>query len=204
MTQTLHNYLPKYLDEELFLSLYQDIKQFRRFFDLPIETLVDVDAALHASLLTEELLEAFSADTRIDKIDAAVDTVYVMMGHIVNAGLNYQALLINSHVIVNVLDTLIQTGDVLKYRFTEAWDIIHASNLSKLCNDDNLQETQNYYKYNGVPTYASKVGVDPNNEAHSLYAVKVERDCVDAEGNPLSAGKVLKSVDYTPADLSGL
>lgn len=204
VAETLHCYQPKVLSESLFMRLYADIKQFRECFNLPCEDLLEVDEKQHAKLLTEELLELITATTITDKVDGAVDSIYVMFGHIVNAGLNYHSLLFNNHVVINVMDTIIQTGEVLGFDFLKAWDIVHASNLSKLCTDDDVHETQAFYDSKKIPTTITAVGTDPNNNALSLYAVKVAEDCLTSEGTALPAGKVLKSINYTPADFSNL
>lgn len=202
--ESLHNYAPQRLTKGRFLDFYADIQQFRSLFDLPIETINQVDLKQHCKLLNEEMRELIAAETRVDKIDGMVDSFYVIMGHIVNAGLSYEGLLVYNPVVINLMDTLLQAADDLNFSFQEAWDIVHASNLSKLCTDENLHETISFYKYNGIPTTYTDVGCDPNNESSRIYAVKVKQDCNDVEGKELPAGKVLKSVDYTPADLSGL
>ena len=78
--------------------------------------------------------------------------------------------------------------------------------MSKLCNDDNVQATLDHYTELGVSVEAKPVTLTNKNknEGTALWAVKVKEESTDLDGKSYAAGKVLKSVDYTPADLSKL
>jgi len=107
---------------------------------------------------------------------------------------------------LNIIETLLSASEEINFDILKAWDIVHHSNMSKLCNDDNVQATLDHYTTLGVSVEAKPVKLTNKNknEGTALWAVKVKKESTDKDGKSYAAGKVLKSVDYTPADLSKL
>lgn len=193
-----------FLTPEIFQKFFSDITDFRTAFDLPIDAEYTPDALnLHFDLYREEMRELFSAETRVDKIDAIVDSLYVLFGKYVQfqQTLNYMYTWE-----LNIIETLLSSSEELNFDILKAWDIVHHSNMSKLCNDDNVQATLDHYTALGVSVEAKPVKLTNKNknEGTALWAVKVKKESTDKDGKSYAAGKVLKSVDYTPADLSKL
>lgn len=193
-----------FLTPKIYDKFFEDVTEFRTAFDLPIDKDYTVESLqLHFNLYGEEMRELFTAQARKDKIDAITDSLYVLFGKYVQ----FQYLLegTSSHEL-NIVETLLSTSKELNFDILKAWDIVHHSNMSKLCNDDNVQATLNKYRDLGVvcDKFAVTLNNKNNNPETALWSVKVTEDCTDIDGDFYPAGKVLKSVDYTPADLSKL
>lgn len=198
--------LPSYdfLTEEIYTKFYTDITEFRTAFDLPINKVFGIESVqLHFNLFREEMRELFSAETRTDKIDAVIDTLYVLFGKYVQFDIPRSE---QSQWELNLIDTLLAAGAELKFDVMKAWDIVHHSNMSKLCHDDNVAETIAHYEAAMIKVAPEAVTLNNKNKKSEtgLWAVKVTEDSTDSEGKFYPAGKVLKSVDYTPADFSEL
>jgi len=193
-----------FLTPEIFKKFFNDITDFRTAFDLPIGVPDSAqDYQLHFDLYREEMQELFSAETRVDKIDAIVDSLYVLFGKYVQFDIVLDE---QEPCELNVVETLLSASEELNFDILKGWDIVHHSNMSKLCNDDNVQATLDHYTALGVSVEAKPVTLTNKNknEGTALWAVKVKEASTDKDGKSYAAGKVLKSVDYTPADLSKL
>ncbi len=193
-----------FLTPEIFKKFFSDITDFRTAFDLPIGVPYSAqDYQLHFDLYREEMQELFSAETRVDKIDAIVDSLYVLFGKYVQFDIVLDE---QEPCELNIIETLLSASEELNFDILKAWDIVHHSNMSKLCNDDNVQATLDHYTALGVSVEAKPVTFTNKNknEGTALWAVKVKEESTDLDGKSYAAGKVLKSVDYTPADLSKL
>ena len=193
-----------FLTPEIFKKFFSDITDFRTAFDLPIGVPDSAqDYQLHFDLYREEMQELFSAETRVDKIDAIVDSLYVLFGKYVQFDIVLDE---QEPCELNIIETLLSASEELNFDILKAWDIVHHSNMSKLCNDDNVQATLDHYTALGVSVEAKPVTLTNKNknEGTALWAVKVKEESTDLDGKSYAAGKVLKSVDYTPADLSKL
>ena len=193
-----------FLTPEIFKKFFSDINDFRTAFDLPIGVPYSAqDYQLHFDLYREEMQELFSAETRVDKIDAIVDSLYVLFGKYVQFDIVLDE---QEPCELNVVETLLSASEEINFDILKAWDIVHHSNMSKLCNDDNVQATLDHYTALGVSVEAKPVTLTNKNknEGTALWAVKVKEASTDKDGKSYAAGKVLKSVDYTPADLSKL
>ncbi len=193
-----------FLTPEIFKKFFSDINDFRTAFDLPIGVPDSAqDYQLHFDLYREEMRELFSAETRVDKIDAIVDSLYVLFGKYVQFDIVLDE---QEPCELNVVETLLSASEEINFDILKAWDIVHHSNMSKLCNDDNVQATLDHYTALGVSVEAKPVTLTNKNknEGTALWAVKVKEASTDKDGKSYAAGKVLKSVDYTPADLSKL
>lgn len=184
------------LDQPLFDHLYQDIKQFRSTFDLAVEdaaSLDDKSDTLHSSLIIEELTELAEADCKVEQADAIVDSVYVLMGRLVQLG--HQQVEDNI-AISYIIDLLLHVAKNRNIDFVACWDEVHSSNMSKVCrNEQEYQETEAFYAKQGVELMATAKG--------EFIIAKCAKD-VDLENKTVRRGKVLKSVYYRPADLDKL
>jgi len=75
----LHGIKYNFLTAEIFEKFFANIVDFRTAFDLPIDVGFTTESLnLHFDLYREEMRELFSAETRVDKIDAIVDSLYVL------------------------------------------------------------------------------------------------------------------------------
>lgn len=165
-----------------------NIVEFRTAFGLPIDAADAFDLGLHESLIVEELTELADSRNLIDAADALVDTVYVLLGRFVNrfGGANFPMYSFEQ----TMCDLLIKVAKRKGIDFDACWDEIHSSNMSKLCRTlEEVDLTRDHYSEKGISTTVTEV--------NGLYAVKCD---VDTNGD-IKPGKVLKSINYRPANL---
>lgn len=182
----------KLLDDELLKKLTCDIFEFRKTFGLAVNSNIsDLDDELHTSLIVEELHELSEANIDVNRADAIVDSVYVLMGryvHYMGYSEHYSASML---YVKYMVDVLLQVAEKSNFDFIACWDNIHASNMSKVCTSvEEVELTTIHYFSLGISTYHEKIG--------SYFAVKCDRD----SNGEILKGKLLKSINYTPADLS--
>ncbi|MGF1762028.1 nucleoside triphosphate pyrophosphohydrolase family protein [Aliivibrio kagoshimensis] len=184
------------LDQPLFDHLYQDIKQFRSTFDLAVEdpaSLDDKSDTLHSSLIIEELTELAEADCKVEQADAIVDSVYVLMGRLVQLG---DQKVEDNLTISYLIDLLLHVANNRNIDFITCWDEVHSSNMSKVCRtEQEYQETEAFYANQGVELMATV--------KEEFIIAKCAKD-VELANKTVRRGKVLKSVYYRPADLDKL
>lgn len=161
-----------------------NIIEFRTAFGLPCGPQpLNFDEELHESLIVEELTELADSRNLIDTADALVDTVYVLLGRFVNHG-----YFLNTEK--PMCDLLIKVAERKGIDFDACWDEIHSSNMSKLCRTlEEVDLTRDHYSVKGISTTVTEV--------NRLYVVKCD---VDTNGD-IKPGKVLKSINYRPANL---
>ena len=185
-----------YLTPDIHKKLFSDITEFRTSFGLTINApcscgMSNDDDALHTSLFIEELSELVTSRSLADAADALIDSAYVLVGREVQLGEYIPEIEV-------IVDALIAVCSKNGIPFVKVWEIIHASNMSKLSkNVADFEETEGYYKRLGVPTVGEQ---QPN----GMIAVKCSENTkyVDDKGveKTIKKGKVLKSVNYTSAD----
>lgn len=180
------------MNHDLYEKLHTDITEFRTTFGLPVDAKVsDNDDQLHTSLFVEELTELAQATCKTEQADAIVDTVYVLMGRVVHA-----ECYTTSAYVCKQIEVLLQVADNLGIDFLACWDNIHASNMSKACNNEaEFEDTRVHYAALGIKVVSEEV--------NGKLVVKCAEDFVSDEKTVLK-GKVLKSVYYTPANLEPL
>jgi predicted HAD superfamily Cof-like phosphohydrolase len=158
------------------MTNYQSVVEFNKTFGVPVFDKPQFDiftsnpklVELRMSLIREELAELEQAvkDRNMPEVvDALSDLIYVVQGMGASLGLN--------------LD--------------KAFDIVHKSNMSKCCKDEEeAKMTVEYYMNNkdrlGYDTPAYRLSDD------GKYFVVYNQ----------STGKILKSINYTPAEWSYL
>lgn len=182
------------LTQPIYDHIYKDITEFRSTFDLPVNdqaSMSDALDTLHSSLIIEELTELAAADSKIEQADAIVDSVYVLMGRLVHLG---HSKVEDNLPISYFIDILLNAAANLNIDFIPCWDEIHSSNMSKVCkNSAEYQETEAFYAQQGIKLMPVEKG--------GYVIAKCAEDFI-AEGKTVRKGKVLKSINYRPADLS--
>lgn len=184
------------LTQPIFDHIYQDINEFRSTFDLPVNdaaSMSDASDTLHSSLIIEELTELAQADSKIEQADAIVDSVYVLMGRLVHLG---DCKVEDNLAISYFIDVLLNAAVNLNIEFLPCWDEVHSSNMSKVCKDHaEYLETEAFYAKQGITLMAVEKG--------NYVIAKCAQDFV-SDAKTIRKGKVLKSINYRPADLSPL
>ena len=154
------------------MSNFQKVVAFNQTFRVPTSTRVQHDiwtknpklVQLRMALIRaemKELEEAVATHDMVETVDALADILYVVYGMGASLGIN--------------LD--------------KAFDIVHQSNMSKVCkNEEDAQETVRRYEED--PRYDSPVYEQVDN---NLFLVKNQ-----------STGKVLKNYKYMPANFESL
>lgn len=184
-------YQLKLLTPSLLSKLATDIFEFRTTFGLPVnvDNMDEFSDLLHTSLIVEELHELSEADTEVDRIDAIVDAVYVLMGRFVEYGgstNNYHGWTPELYFV----DVLLQVAERHGFDFETCWNEVHRSNMSKVCADLlTAAKTQSHYVNKGILTTQLLIG--------NYWVIKCEND----SSGKIKPGKVLKSVNYSPASL---
>lgn len=184
-------YQLKLLTPSLLSKLATDIFEFRTTFGLPVnvDNMDEFNDLLHTSLIVEELHELSEADTEVDRIDAIVDAVYVLMGRFVEYGgstNNYHGWTPELYFV----DVLLQVAERHGFDFETCWNEVHRSNMSKVCHSvSEADTTYRHYAAKGIRTQYEKIG--------KYLVVKCQNDAA----GKIKPGKVLKSVNYSPANL---
>ncbi len=184
------------LTQAIYDHIYTDISEFRSTFDLPVNdesSMDEVSDSLHSSLIIEELTELAQADSKTEQADAIVDSVYVLMGRAVHLG---HSNIEDNITISYFIDVLLNAADNLNIDFIPCWDEIHSSNMSKVCRDQaEYLDTESFYAKQGIELMPVEKG--------NYIIAKCAEDFI-SETKTIRKGKVLKSVNYRPADLSQL
>jgi predicted HAD superfamily Cof-like phosphohydrolase len=108
----------------------EQVTEFRKRFNLPINSGRNSNHLLHHNLIREEFYEMISSLNLIDLSDAIIDQMYLLFGYAIDLGI----------------------ADKLESMFDE----IHASNMSKLDTNGNpiyrqdgkVMKGENYFKPN--------------------------------------------------------
>lgn len=178
---------------EFMKKMKADVTEFRTAFGLEIlrnRGMNVEEHILHHSLIIEELSELLAkADLDIERLDAIVDSVYVLMGQQVH---DYSLIGVH-YFMLTLYDLAISLG----YDFEGAWQEVHDSNMSKLCvSMVEAQRTKHVYEVN--KGYEEVEIIAQENYFIVRNAVDVTLPC----GKFVKAGKTLKSINYKPADLT--
>ncbi|UKA05048.1 nucleoside triphosphate pyrophosphohydrolase family protein [Photobacterium damselae] len=186
----------KYLTPKIHEKLFSDVTEFRTSFGLPINArcsggMSSEDDELHTSLFIEEFSELVTAKDLAESADALIDACFVLVGR----ESQMQEYLPEVDVI---LDSFIAVAERNGIPFMQVWDIVHASNMSKLSQDDaDFEASRDFYRKLGVPVVGEK-------QANGLIAIKCKENTtyVDEKGveKSIKKGKVLKSINYKSAD----
>ncbi len=154
---------------------YESVKEFNNAFGIPTHDTPQLDifekdtktVDYRLSLINEEVKElndAIKNKDMVETIDALADIIYVVQGMGSSFGLD--------------LD--------------KAFDIVHKSNMSKLCKtEDEAKQTVEYYKQHPELGYTT-----PN--------YRLANDNVNYVVFNESTKKILKSINYTPTNFSSI
>jgi hypothetical protein len=169
------------------------------------------------SLLNEEFqefLENSKINNRAEILDALCDMKYIVLGtfHLLNqyAMLSYSDfsietliertktkqsisnyLFTQSRILALIENTAIALG--FAKVFEEAFKRVHASNMSKFCDNlDTVHKTMSQPKYKNVSSLSYI-------ERGGKYYVTIGKNDLE-----LAVGKLIKSIDYKPVDLNDL
>lgn len=183
-----------FLTTTLLSKMQKDIYEFRTTFGLGNAAVVgDKDDALHTSLIVEELTEMCDADNDVDRIDAIVDSVYVLMGRFVQSVGRYPVTQMGGYPEIYMVDVLLQVAAAKKFNFEACWDEVHASNMSKVCSTrEQAIDNELHYDCQGMEIQTEKVG--------NYFVLK----CLNDQNGVIKPGKVIKSIYYRPAALEGI
>ena len=158
-------------------SNFEKVVEFNTVFGLPTHTSPQTDivrtnpalTTLRVDLITEEcqeLVDAVKANDFTEIVDALADILYVVYG----------------------------AGSSFGVDLNKAFDIVHSSNMSKLCRSEaEARLTVEWYRREKLDVYDSP---DYRKSECGKYWIVFNR----------SSGKILKSINYTPAkfDMSTL
>ena len=159
------------------ITNFEKVKEFSRSFEVPhfdtpqtnIFTENPALVKLRLDLIKEEvgeLADAIREYDMVEVVDALADILYVVYG----------------------------AGDSFGLDLDSAYDIVHKSNMSKLCqNEQEAQETVAWYQLE------FQEGRKPYDTPY-YYQGESGKWIVKNR----STGKVLKSINYTPAQLRGI
>ena len=159
---------------------YKQVVEFQVFFDFQMN-----DITLRKSLIKEETTELLFAKNQIDKLDGYLDSIYVVLGTFHNLEYGFE----NNNPIgyeAELHDTLINLVLAMEIDFPEtnydlAFTEVHNSNMSKSC--DTLETVHR--------TIANRPSENLHHKIHNgKYFVRNEEN------------KLIKSIDYKPADLT--
>lgn len=170
------------------MNYLEKVKEFRAATGLDSGQSVE----LHDKLIREELAETASAIANYDGsisaksliADGYADTVVVLCGKTLDGYISESDLDIHiSCIMKNAADRGIN--------LEVAFNIVHASNMSKLCTEDELEPTMQKYNKLGVAVEFRQI-------SDGLFA------CYSLIGtDDYPAGKLLKSVGFKEPDWSG-
>lgn len=162
------------------------VQEFQDYFDTDEST---KSVAFRNSLIEEETNELLNATNIVDQADAYGDIAYVIAGSVIKFSDNkaireqYEFLLDKHLSEFSVFFTSSEMPQIMKE--------IHRSNMSKACNS--LEEAHlTIAKYNYVDDFRVLV----KNGKYLIYC--------NANYNEIKKGKLLKGINYSPANLSPL
>lgn len=162
----------------LIQTVLQKVAEFRAAVGFGFQ-----DSEVHECLYASESIELLTADSHAEIADALADMAVIMAGHHLDGKPYYdfeKALLgLDKQAVLNKVNLL------------EAFNIVMASNMSKVCNQDAVFRTVKKYKKEGVE-------LEWRERDNWLYA------CYSADNYPdKPKGKLLKPVTYQEPDWSG-
>jgi len=155
-------------------SNFEDLQEFHKSFEHPCPDEVDNKffekkslVKLRMDLIREEVKELEDAVINkdfIETVDALGDIIYVVQGMSVCMGVDLQ----------------------------KAFDIIHSSNMSKLCKtEEEAKQTVAWYMKNKLDTYDSPTYKQSKDKKYYIVYNS-------------STGKILKNINYTSANFSSI
>lgn len=192
-----HEYSTQFtaLTASLWQHMYDDIREFRSTFQLKVdEPMTAADCRVHQALHIEELVELALATDKIEQADAIVDLCYTALGRNAQIGDNQFA----HSAVAHWVDMFVAAAHTLGIPFQACWDAVHASNMTKAAStEQEAIATVRHYAQRGI-------SADYRLASSGKYVVSCSQDSIDETGSAVLKGKVLKSIHYTPVDLSAV
>lgn len=156
----------------------QKVREFRELVGLKN------DAETAKAITKEELYELFTASKPEDIADGIGDVIVTASGQY-----------IDGHINIRILHSFIGNVAILahhhKIYFTTAFNIVHASNMTKICGAEHVEASIAKYAEVGVEAVAREV-------APGRFAIYSAKD----HGNDYIEGKLLKPVTYNAPNWS--
>ncbi|WMC09569.1 nucleoside triphosphate pyrophosphohydrolase family protein [Oceanimonas pelagia] len=179
------------IDDRLYATMYADVLEFRRAFDLSLELPTDSDATLHDRLRLEEFEEAVLADTQVDRLDALVDSAYVTLGDCVQRGLlSLAELKQKAPELCFYLSLIVRTAERLGFDFAGAWAAVHKANMDKLVDEAQVWAVQAHYQARGIMVEFTPTDIT------GKYIAKAANDT-----DEVKKGKLLKPANFQAPNL---
>lgn len=166
---------------KLSTKILEKVTEFRLATGLPIDPSTNTEH-IHNALYTSEATELLTADTHADIADALADMAVVMAGYYLD-GMPY----FDFHKAIIGLE---KQATLNKVSLSIAFDIVHVSNMSKVCTVDCMEATSGKYKAEGVILE----WIERDNGLWACYSA------LDYPDKP--AGKLLKPASYCEPDWS--
>lgn len=153
------------------MNYLEKVQEFRRATGLD----AGQPEALHDALIREELAET---------ADGLIDSIFVWCGKASDG-------LITMSELLGRIQNIKHAAEWLGINIDAAFKIVHKSNMSKPCTQDEIEATRRKYNALGV-------AVEFRETSDNLF------NCYSKGGNPdYPEGKLLKSVGYRAPDWSG-
>ena len=151
--------------------------------------LVQPDAKTHSDMYQSEARELDLATTKADAADALADMVVVMSGWCVD----FPEKTENWGAFYKQMETLSAFRGV---NLRATFDIVHASNITKICTKDEVRGTIAKYQELGIE-------VEFKEPSDGVFIAYSTHDQWDEFSNDYPQGKMLKSINYKSPDWSG-
>ena len=151
--------------------------------------LVQPDAKTHSDMYQSEARELDLATTKAEAADALAYMMVVMCGWVID--IPEKAAHLESFK--KTIDTLCEFNGV---NLKAAFDIVHASNMTKIVTYDDMSKTAKKYKNIGIE-------IEFKEPSHKVLIAYSTHDQWDEFSNDYPQGKMLKSINYKSPDWSG-
>lgn len=140
----------------------------------------------HKALMEEEAKEYHEATRKSQRADALADLLVVCCGYQIDASPDFEL-----REVYWQLETIAVKHGI---NLINAFNIAHASNMTKLCmSDEEKRLTQIMHEKSGVKVDFVKTGPE-------TYACFCAEDSVRDDGKPIPKGKALKSISFKEPD----
>lgn len=162
--------------------MMEQVEEFRRATALPVYTGAECDIDTHRAVIREELEEA---------VDGLTDSIVTLAGLALDGpeGADKAA----SDAVARIVLAMQHIG----FRPNECMDIVHAANMSKLCSDDEVDPTIQYYAELGVECTKDEV-------SQGEWAIKCAETVIGFDGKEYKSKKLLKCINWHEPDWSNM
>ncbi|MGR5448708.1 nucleoside triphosphate pyrophosphohydrolase family protein [Vibrio sp. PNB22_3_1] len=139
-------------------------------------------------------MEIALAKDLIEASDGLVDLAVTLLGRTAQSGFVRAE---HSHI-ARTIDMIMGACAALNLPFKPLWDEVIRSNLSKTADsEETAKQTVVEYQKRGIEAGYHR-------SRNGKYIIICTKDSLDETGSPIIQGKLLKSIDYSPADIAGV